>query len=405
MAIGTQTIVSGTAGRTTYNTSGQSGHIRDVEPQIKMLLPYATPIENWFMSRSWMEEETTGIGGKKEWYEDAFLPSNTTMTDGITGGATSETITVANPIFIANDTLIVEDTNQFVRVSAVSGNDVTIYTPNGSNLTASPANGQLQRLSPAFIEGGDKAESITVVATLKYAYPQIIKKALKMSGTQQASGFYGAKGGDWKYQWIKKLQEFREEIERMYLQNPASYDDRTTSQSRTISAGLQSLSTNRFSTGGTLDKTDWSDGLKAQFQYTNSTMLDAFCGGEALNDFDTWMSTIWNIQQNQPDLQLKGYGLLTTSPQSTMLVRYRHPMGYVNIHYNPQLKSKYAHDVVVLDDKNIKKIYMAPDEDGARKYRLEMDIKTRGADVKESQYLAHIGLAIQLEETHSRFES
>lgn len=404
--IGTQTVVSGTAGRSTFNTSAQNGHIRDVEPQIKMLMPYATPIENWFASRSWMEEETSGIGGKKEWYEDAFLPSNTTLSTAISGSATNATVTIANNIFLPNDTLIIEDTNEMVRVTAVpSTYEITIYSITGGNISAVAQGSQLQRLSPAFEEGSAKAESISVIAVQKYAYPQILKKALKMSGTQQASSFYGAKGGDWKYQWVKKLLEFREEIERMYLQNGASYDDRSTTASRTVSAGLQSLSTNRFSTSNPLDKTDWSDGLKQQFGYTNATVLDAFAGGEALNDFDDWMTAIWSIQQTQADMKLTGYGLLTTSPQSTLLVRYRHPQGYVNIHYNPQLKSRYAHDVVVLDQQNIKKIYMAPDEDGARKYRLETNIKTPGSDVKESQYLAHIGLAIQLEETMSRFES
>lgn len=406
MAIGTQEIVRGTAGRATFNTSGQSGHVRDVEPQIKMLLPYATPIENWFASKSWMEEETSGIGGKKEWYEDAFLPSNTVSTGAIAGGSASATVAVQNKIFVPNDTLIIEDTNQMVRVDSVSGYDIVIYSIDGTNISAVASGAQFQRLSPAFAEGADKAESITVVANLKYAYPQIIKKALKMSGTQQASSFYGAKGGDWKYQWVKKLQELKEEVERMYLQNGSAYDDRVTgTSSRTTSAGLQSLSTNRFSTSNPLDKTDWTEGLKQQFSYTNSTVLDAFAGGEALNDFEDWMTAIWSIQQTQSDMTLKGYGLLTTSPQSTLLVRYRHVQGYVNIHYNPQLKSKYSHDVVCLDGNNIKKIYMAPDEDGARKWRLEMDIKTRGADVKESQYLAHIGLAIQLEEAHARWQS
>ncbi len=400
MPIGNQTPIEGV--RASFNANAQNQNIRDVEPKVKLLLPTSRPMQNWFMTRSWAWESTSGAGGKKEWYEDKFLPSTTTLTVAIPAGGTSNSVTVANAIFTVRDTVICEDTDQMFIVTNVVGTTITLSSINGSEVALpASAGANLQRLAPAFEEGSAKATAMSVIAVPKYAYPQIIKKTVRMTGTQQASAFYG--GGDWKYQWVKKLMEADEECERAWLNNGSAYIASTPSSSNTISAGFNSLTTNRFSYTNPLDKIEWNAGLKTQFNYTNNTNLIAMAGGEALNDFDNFMTSIWTITQDSPDMELKGFGLLTTSPQKTQMVRYRHPQGMVDIMYNPQLTGKYANDVIVYDPLNVKKIYMADDEDGSRKFRVELNIKTAGDDVKEGQYMFHQGLAIGLEETHSRF--
>lgn len=402
MPIGNQTVIDGVRG--SFNANAQNQNIRDVEDKVKLLLPTSRPMQNWFMTRSWAWESTTGAGGKKEWYEDKFLPSTTTINDadGIQAGVLTQTITITNQICTARDTVICEDTDQMFIVTSTSGNDITIVSIDGAEVSLVASNGaNLQRLAPTFAEGSSKATAMSVIAVPKYAYPQIIKKAVKMSGTQQASAFYGGK--DWKYQWVKKLMETDEECERAWLNNGSAHIAVTGSSSNTVSAGFNSLTTNRFGYTNPLDKLEWNAGLKTQFMYTNNTNLIAMAGGEALNDFDNFMSSIWSITQDTPDFELKGFGLLTTSPQKTQMVRYRHPQGMVDIMYNPQLTGKYSNDVIVYDPLNVKKIYMADDEDGSRKFRAELNIKQAGDDVKEAQYLMHQGLAIGLEETHSRY--
>lgn len=399
--IGNQTNISGARG--SFNANAQNQNIRDVENKVRLLLPYSRPIQSWFMTRDWAWEATTGAGGKKEWYEDKFFPSTTTLgSGGIVAGGTSQTINVDNDIFTTKDTVLCEATDQMYRITAVATGTITIASVDGSTVALVASQGAtLQRLAPAFQEGDVKAVAMSVVAVPKYAYPQIAKKAVSLTGTQQGSSFYG--GGDWQYQWAKKMMEADEELERAWLQNGASVNVTSGTSSQTLSAGFQSLTTNRFGYSGSLDKAEWSAGLKTQFQYTNSHELNAVAGGNALNDFETFMSAIWTITQESPDFELKAFGLMTTKPEKPLMVRYRHPQGMVNIMYDPQLIGKYSGDVIVFDGMNVKKIYMGDDEDGTRKMRAELNIKTPGSDVKEGQVLFHQGIAIALEETHSRF--
>ena len=399
MAIGTQTLVTGQ--RTTLNTDGTNLHVRDVEDKIRLLSPYPTPIDNWFMiNDKYATEVTTGLRGKFEWYEDAYLPSIVTVTTAVTGGGATDSIVVSANYFKVNDVFIAEATDQVLLVTAVSTGTLTITVAPayGGTVTAIPAGTVLQVLTNAYAEGGSKGTSLTVVAANKYGYPQIMNKLLSMSGTQQASKQYG--GPDWKYQWQKALLELRESWERAMLEQGASYDDSTTG--RTFSAGFHSLSTNLFPYSGTLTKSYFDSAVKQTMQNGSQSRLLCFAGPDALTDISAFVQQNWSIQQTGSTMKIASYGLLTTSPSDTKMLDYIHPMGIVEIHYDPQLKSKYAGDFIFMQPENIKKRYMDADEKGPRKYRLEMGIETPGDDSYDAQYKMHQGLQIILEETHGR---
>jgi len=404
MAIGTQTVVAGV--RTTSATSGTSLHVRNVAPQIKMLQPYATPIDNFFMiNEKYTNEVTTGIRGKFEWYEDAFLPSLAPISTAWTAGSPTGSFAITGQIFRNNDVFIAEATGQAIRITAAptyAGGVQTmsaIATVDGSNLSAAGVGTIVQKLAPAYTEAGTKGTSMTVVAANKSGYPQIMKRLLSMTNRQTAANLYGGK--DWDYQWRKALLELREEQERAFLNQGASYDDGAV----TYTAGCNSFTTNLMTyTGGAITKTAFDAAIKQCMQNGSTFELDAYCGGTALMDISAFITNLLTIQQTTEKLQVSEFGLLTTSPMDTKLVTYMHPMGKVNIYFNPQLRSAYSKHVVFINRENLKKRYMADDKQGSRKYRVELGIQTPGDDSYDAQYLFDVGLQFLLEETFGRLK-
>lgn len=406
MAIGTQTIIAGTRG--TYNTSTNSIHVRDVDDLIKLLTPVPRPFSSLFMSNPLMEQETTGINGKFEWYEDALLPSTTTLgASGIAASASAQVVDVGANIFRLSDTVLCESSNELFKVTAIGTLQITIIPALGGTATVASSGAVLHVQSPAFAEGSAKAVAISVLQVLKTGACQIIKHAVTMTGSQQASKTYG--GSDWKYQQQKKLLEADLKLENTFLNNNAAYND-TSSPGTSITAGMNSLTTNVFSYPDPLSKAFFNASIGSAL--ANSTtgvcIMDNFklyCGSSVLQDMDSFMTNIWTIAQQKETFNLKQYGILSTSHADPKLVTYVHPLGSVmDVYYAPQLKGKYAHDIAGVNPDNIKRRYMAKDNKGSRKYRFEMGIETPGDDLSDSQYLMHQGLQICLEETHLRIK-
>lgn len=405
MAIGTQTLVTGT--RTTTLTGTTNLKVRDVEDKITKLDPYLTPIEDFFFTNPLQNELTTGDRGKSEWYEDAFLPDTTTLgAGGITGGSNTEAgVKVTNDYFIAYDTVLIESTGEVCGVTAVTpASDTIDIALNGTgNITASTAGENIQRIVPAWIEKGSKAPALTVLPVQKWAYPQIIKKGLSMTGRQQASKQYG--GADWGYQWVKAGQEIREALERMFLYNTAAYDDTTGAVGKTFSAGLGSLTTNDMSYSGSCDKAELNAAIKQVATAGKSAHLVLMAGGQLLEDLAAFIHELYAIRQTTGSFNLEKFGMASAvGPRKPFYVTYQHSQCIVDITWNPQLKGDNFDTMgYFISPKNLKKIYVGPDKKGPRKYRAELGIETPGDDSYDAQLLFDQGLKIKLEESHGKF--
>ncbi len=407
MAIGTQSLVPGQRG--TYNTELTTQHIRDVEDKMALLTPIPRPFSSLFFNDPLKNKVSTGIRGKFEWYEDALLPSTATFTDALTNGASSQVVHISADICRIGDVILVEPTDQLLKVTAIAIGTVTVYPISGT-ITGTGAGASIQIQSPAFAEGSAKAVAITVLAVLKYGYCQIIKHAITMTGNQQASAVYGT-ASDWDYQQQKKLLEAELKIENTFLNNGAGYTDGLTATAATdYTAGMNSLTSNVFSYPDPLSKSFFDASIASALANTttNVTLMDnykLYCGSSALMDMNAFMSNIWSIMQNSPSMKLEKFGILSTSHADPKLVTYVHPMGVMlDVYYAPQLKGKYANDIVGVNPDNVQKRFVGPDKKGARKYRLEMGIEAPGADETDSQILMNQGLQIRLEETHFRIK-
>jgi len=385
--------------RTTANTSDQNIKVRDVEAKINLLQPYFFPLQYFRASKLFKEFATGGDKSKTEWNEDKYLPDSVTLANGITGGGTTETFAVSNDYFKVYDTILVEDTGEQLAVTAASTPNVTVKKIGAGNITAVAAGKTIMRLAPGFPEDGVKQTSMTTVTVPKSCYCQIVKKAVAMTGREQAADTYG---DGWKYQWVKASLEVKEEMERSWVLNGASYLDSATNT--TYSAGMRgSFTTNLIEYTGSLDEIELDDAILQVSNYgtgENSGMLMIMGGGGILNDIHKFMKARYQIVQDSATLNINTYGLATTyNKKEPHFVDYQHINCVVRVFLNPQLKNAYSKQAAIFDPRMISMPYMKPDEDGPRKMRQELAIKTPGTDRKEGQILFDQGLKVKLEET------
>ena len=400
MAVGTQTVITGS--RTSYGTNANL-HVRDVEDKVMLLKPYQTPIEDFFFSDKFANEESVGERTKFEWFEDKFLPDSSTITT--TGGGTTETDTVGNAYFINFDVIFIPSTGDRLLVTSGGGTtSITVKKIGAGNITATGGAVGCMRLTQAFAENAAKTSSITVQEVGKSGYCQIQKRMLSMTGREQALSQYTGK--DWAYQFPKILMEMKEAMERTWIYNPLAYDEGSGGSGRTYSSGFDGeLVTNRISYSGTLDETEFDDGMKQIFDGGGSNVREVQCSSGALADINKFMKQRYSIVN---ETEIKEYGVLSTARKRPNVTTYLHPQGLMNICWNPQLKAigtntKYAGAILVFDPEKVKKRYCPPDEKGTRKYRIEKGIETPGDDSYDAQYLFDQGLQVMHEETQGWF--
>lgn len=390
-----------TGARGTTNTAAQNIKVRDVEAKINLLQPFFYPLQWFAATKLFKSFETKGDKSKTEWNEDKYLPDSVTATNGITGGGTTETFVVSNNYFKVYDTILSEDSGEQLLVTAVTVGDGTVAVKKigTGNITAVAAGKTLMRLAPGFPEGGVKQTSLTTLTVPKSCYCQIIKKAVQMTGREQAAQSYG---DGWKYQWVKASLEVKEEMERTWVLNGESYLDSVLDI--TYSAGMRgSFTTNRIGYTGDLDEVELDDAIVQVANNgtgENSGMLMVMGGGLILSNINKFMKARYQIVQDSANFNVNTYGVATTyNKKEPHFIDYQHLNCVVRVFLNPQLKNGFAKEAAIFDPRMVSMPYMGPDEDGPRKMRQELAIKTPGQDVKEGQILFDQGLKVKLEQT------
>lgn len=127
----------------------------------------------------------TKVGTKINWMEDTMSPTSTTINEGGAFADNDTTLTVAEgSYFKAGDILKIE--SELLYVSAVSGNNLTVVRAWGASTAAAHADGTAVALEThASLEGSDAVTGHTTVISVPYNYTQIIREAVKVSGTEK----------------------------------------------------------------------------------------------------------------------------------------------------------------------------------------------------------------------------
>lgn len=372
--------------RTTLNTT-TTNKMRDVESMMKWIRPFQTPITQYFVGDKRRQEVTFGDRSKFEWYEDEDLSRSTTLPSGISSGSTTKTgVSVGANIFRVNDIVFFPSTRQTARVTVVTTGSSTIdlILVSSGTFSAVASGATVKNLRSAHADNYSRQSSATTTETLKTGYCQIGLEALSMTGRQQASKPYTGK--DWAYQVKKKLEEMKRYVEDMFLYNPAATDD--SSNDITYSAGaVGAITTNDITYTGSVDDSELVDFLEVVMA-KGSPERYMYCGSKYMKDIDAFLKDVFTHNTND---FIKSYGGVTTAKNNPEFLTYKSPFGLVHFVWHPLMTNEYAYNALCLDLEQVKMRFMADDEIGSRKFRIEKDVQDNGAGNKHDQMLSDIG--------------
>ncbi|MGE5433028.1 MAG: DUF5309 family protein [Syntrophomonadaceae bacterium] len=385
VVLGTQTTINQLA----------ANQMPDVDRYLYLLEPYQYPMLQWLYFSQGINkaEKVINANGKFSWFEDEMFPYQTTLAGGgISGGAASEdNIGLTDATWISQgDILLIEKTDQMVFVDSVDSGQVDITHIDGStNITAAAAGSYVKKIGSRNAEFDGARVATSTKEIEKYNYCTIFKETVTTSGRRQAGDTYTG-GKSHKDEVRKKVLEMKAQYERNFLFATASGTVTVSTNYRfTYGMGfLGRVTTNKVSYATTLTEAAFDAYLQQVFSAKGSSKVKRhYCGATqlaAINKFVKDQYTVMPIARE--------YGVDVN--------RYITPFGRLELVWNPMMDGKFSKFGFTVDPLGMKLRFMANDEKGSRRFRIEEGIETPGTDGKSTQILADLGIQIANEERH-----
>ena len=373
----------------------------DIDTVLRVLKPYQTPLMQWLFFSNKQGKVVLNKNSKFSWFEDEYLPHQTTIS-------TSSAITLTSTYYLnftssnctdvsffkANDLVYIEATDELAFVSTrTSSTDITltkVHATIPTALTAIPANsdGTYVKIVGSWnLENNEKATSITTEEVEVYNYCTIFNEGIGTTGRDQAGQNY-TDGKTHDEEVMKKMEEMKLMYERNFLySNVAVTTGTTTAAKKTVGKGLKGfLTTNATSYSGAVSRPVLDDFLTDVFD--KGSQMRTFVVGNGL--FNGITDIAKDKQGNFPSEIDSRFG--------GRINMYLHGMGDVKIVRDPILDGKFTNSGFIFEEDQIIPRYMGPDKKGPRKFRIEANVETPGADRTETKLLADIGLQVNNEE-------
>lgn len=377
---------------TTINAVANN-QVPDIDAMLFLLEPHQTPMSQWLHFNNLAPaEKVINANGYFQWFEDEYVPLYTTLTGaGITGGSSSEDnigLTLGT-IFAQYDILLVESSEQMVYVDSVASSEVDITHIDGSTNITAAATGTIRKIGSYNHEYDTTREAISTKEIEKNNYCTIFSESVKTSGRYQAGDKYTG-GKTHKDQVVKKTKEMKQQYENNFMFSTGSGTNTVSTNYRmTYGIGfLGRVTTNETSYSGTLSEDALDDYCRKVFAKGSSIKMH-FCGGHHLVEINKIVKDRYQVVPN-PATEIYGVNL----------TEYITPFGRMQIIYHPEMTGKFSYFGFTVDREHIKLRYMADDDTGSRKFRIEENVQTPGTDGKTSKLLADQGFEITNEELH-----
>lgn len=259
-------------GRAIYDPGVFDTLAEDVSDIVSMISPAETPLLD---AMAQAPRPATNV--LHEWLEDVLSPntvvassdvaSNVTGGDaiGIAGGAAGFLqvgVILESPVTVSGE-------REKLRVTAISGDTITVARAQGGSLANSFAAGQaIFVISDAALEGADVVDDTSIARTRLNNYVQIFKKDIIISGTSRAVRNLGNISDEWTYQIAKKTRESVRDLEKAVIRGVTLGNTiGTASVQRTFRGVRASIVTNVMSIGtlteswlGNLTQKTWEAG-------------------------------------------------------------------------------------------------------------------------------------------------
>lgn len=360
---------------------------RDVFEAIYNFKPYQTPVTQYFLANRQAKLRTGNF--KFEIQEDVLFPHLDSLGAAITGGGTTETLTLTSGYHKLYDVLrnVVAGENYLVT-TAPTTTSVPVTKIGTGNITATAVQtggNEIINIGSAYPEGTAGAVAMSTVSTFPYNYCQIMKQAVHMSGTQTATENYG--GDDWINQRMKATEEFKLMIERAFFFG-VRYQGTTAGAYNRKTSGLIDASGMGISDTSQFVGTDFAGEDFFFKTYCKNLFAKGtkektlYCGADALLGIGDYSKVKQHTFVQEEEYGIDIRVILT-------------PFGRAKLVWHPLLEGAYANWVfgVDLDTDFIKYRFLSANGVN-RDIQYDPDIHTPGTDEKKAQYLAEIGFHI-----------
>lgn len=269
------------------------------------------------------------------WMEDEPMPYWDQLNGAISNSAT--TITVDNgSYFRAGDLVKVVSTDEVFRVTAVSGNDLTVTRAWAGTATAASDNAYLLNLSTAEMEGDVAPEARHTVKVERTNYTQIVKHTVHITGTNEAVKHYH--GSERRYQQRKVGEEHARRWEEIALHGRKKEDTSTGAKPIRSAGGLdETITTNVTDLGGTMTESEFIDIVSDAFRYSvrpGRTRKILLASTNVINTINSW--GLAKLQLNEKASATYGMDIATYIAGSARLEVIDHPLlelGYEGYFY------------------------------------------------------------------------
>lgn len=374
--------VSGARG--TLNV-GQSQRKVDMREEILLDEPNSAPLTVFSARLGKSSAHNTTI----QWAEDA-LKSRIDLINDATPPVAADTVWTVDDgtKFAAQDIVKVTRTKETVRVTNVSGNDLTVVRSVGAVAAANlQDDDELYILGSARMEGDVSRAARSDNPDVISNYLQIIRNEVEMTETQRHSAQY-TRPQDWPYQLKKIRIEHLKDIELAFLLGEKSEDTSGSHARRTTGGALEFATQNQTAAGGALSETEFFGALRTPFRYGRQVKT-VFAAPLVLEVLNTYPRSKIQV----PDQNIDTYGV--------DVKRFQSPFGAVNVvpHWLLGDSSLYSGYAIGLDLSLIRYRYLSG-EPGSRDTHLLMNRQANDADTRKDEYLSEVGLEFGTPKAH-----
>jgi hypothetical protein len=241
--------------------------------------------------------EKTAASFKEEWLQDVFLPRNTALSASATSADTTFALTTNEGAYAkVGDTFKFVQTGEAIRITGVSASAWTGVRAIGSVSAASAVSGTslggIIILSGSNEQGGTLPTSLVTEKTSNYNYMQIVRNSYRFTATAEWVRWYS--GNPLAYHRKKIGIEHKRDIEDQAFFGARSYTAGTNAPRCTFGGLDEFITTNKTDAGGTFDKGELQDFLRAGLEYGNAdrkVMFAAPIVAQVMSEFlqDNWV--------------------------------------------------------------------------------------------------------------------
>lgn len=371
----------------------------DIDSVLRLIKPYQTPLMQWLFFSNKQSKVVLNKNSKFSWFEDEYLPHQTTVTAAVNLTSTYYlNLTSSNcadvSFFKLYDLVYIEANDELAFVSTVtSPTDITltkVHATIPTALTAIAAGdiGSYVKIVGSWnLENNEKTTSLTTQEVEVYNYCTIFNEGIGSTGRDQAGENY-TDGKTHDEEVMKKMEEMKLMYERNFLfSNVAATTGTTTATKKTIGKGLKGFFTsNAVSYAGAISEV----GLDNFFS-------QVFAKGSQNRTFVVGNNLFNGIAKIAKDKQ-GSFPSVIDSSYGGRVNTYIHGMGDVKIVRNSLMDGKFANAGFIYQEDQIIPRHMGNDKKGSRKFRIEANVETPGADRTETKLLADIGLQVNNQE-------